>query len=191
MKSLALLSVAVFAAVLTTYGAPKLDAGEIASKVASNIAARAAVTIGKENTLRSLANTNRAALIRSPLNRTAQIAAWKETALAALEEEEKTEAGRVKWHGRIVAQEINMDKETATFHHADGFSYVVKFQKPSLVEEVKKANAKLPRPPMTNGIPARLAAARLKRHAEKLTPTNIVIQTKVGNLPTIKKAAED
>lgn len=49
-------------------------------------------------------------------------------------------------------------------------------------ETVSSYNARLPRPPMTNGIPAKLAAARLRRYEEQTTKTNVTVNVE-ANIP--------
>lgn len=157
--------------------AQAVDWQAVAAQVTSNIAARIAVAIGaKTNAVRALATPENYALLKSSKlkDAAAKLALQKKLAEAALLDEEQTEAGRLKWHGRYTGQKIDMDALTITFIHADGTEYTVKFQRPNIQDQIAKANAKLQQPPMTNGIPRALAAARLKRYEEKLNPTKTV-----------------
>ncbi len=69
---------------------------------------------------------------------------------------------------------------------ADGTEYSVKFQRPNIMEEVAKANAKLPKPPMLRGIPAALAKARETRYAQKtngVATVSVEVNATKGNRP--------
>lgn len=58
------------------------------------------------------------------------------------------------------------------------------FQDPAKVttplDAVRAANAKLPQPVMTNGIPARLAAARLRQRENATTTNEVTVTVKAG-----------
>lgn len=84
-------------------------------------------------------------------------------------------SGRKAWHGRLAREIIDEDAETKTEVHEDGTTFVYKFKKVTPSQAVKDNNSRL----STNGIPARIAAARLKRMQEKAT-TNTVDVTLVA-----------
>lgn len=79
--------------------------------------------------------------------------------------------GRKAWHGRLAQEIIDEDAETKTEVHEDGTTFVYHYRKVTPSQAVKDYNSRL----STNGIPARLAAARLKCMQEKQT-TNTVNQ---------------
>ncbi len=74
-------------------------------------------------------------------------------------------AGREAWHGKLVRQEIDTEREVKIETYEDGTVFEFPFEKPSR-----------PKPKTTlddNGVPPALAAARRRRQEEKAT-TNIV-----------------
>ena len=79
----------------------------------------------------------------------------------------RTSEGRVRWHGKMVSQEVDTNAWTTTYVYEDGERLTFPANKPTPHQAVTNANVRLPRPVMTNGIPAKLAAARLARQAEK------------------------
>lgn len=79
--------------------------------------------------------------------------------------------GRKSWHGRLTKEIVDEDAETKTEVYEDGTTFVYKFRKVTPSQAVKDFNSRL----STNGVPARIAAARLKRMQEKQT-TNTVNQ---------------
>lgn len=96
----------------------------------------------------------------------------------------KTQSGRRAWHGKLICEEIHTNELCAVevySNEVDGavWRYRLPF-KPK--ESVSAANAKLPRPPMTNGVPAKLAAARQRRYEEQTTSSNITVNVE-ANLP--------
>jgi hypothetical protein len=87
------------------------------------------------------------------------------------------EDGRFRCHGRYIGQTVDLASQTATFTHADGTTYSVKFAAPNLAASVAAANKRLPFAPLTNGIPAKLVAARLRRYQEKVdSPSNVTLR---------------
>jgi len=164
----------IFAAVLAAWigtADAAIDLKAVAAQAASNVVARIAGAISaKTNAVRALATPKNYALLKSTKlkDAAAKLALQKQLAEAALVDEEQTEAGRIKWHGRYVGQRIDMATLTATFIHEDGTEYAVKFQRPSILAAVDKANAKMPKPPMTNGVPESLAKARIRRYEERI-----------------------
>lgn len=83
----------------------------------------------------------------------------------------ETASGRKAWHGKLKREIVNTNDLTKTEIYEDGtsFSLPAKIITPS--QAVATANK--PRLANTNGIPARLAQARMRRAQEKAT-TNIV-----------------
>lgn len=96
----------------------------------------------------------------------------------------KTQSGRRAWHGKLLYSEIHTNDLCAVevySNEVDGavWRYRLPF-KP--ITTVSTSNARLPRPAMTNGIPAKLAAARQRRYEEQTTTSNITINVE-ANLP--------
>ena len=83
----------------------------------------------------------------------------------------ETSTGRRAWHGKLKKEIVNINDLTKTEVYEDGttFSMPAKIVTPSQAV----ANANKNRLANTNGIPAKLAQARLLRAQEKAT-TNIV-----------------
>ena len=86
-----------------------------------------------------------------------------------------TKEGRYRWHGKVTYSGIDTNAMVLTTIHEDGEI----FQDPAKVitplDAVRAANAKLPKPVMTNGIPARLAAARLRQRENASTTNEVTI----------------
>ena len=90
----------------------------------------------------------------------------------------ETPSGRKAWHGKLKKEIVNTNDLTKTEVYEDGttFSMPAKIVTPSQAV----ANANKNRLANTNGIPAKLAQARLLREQEKAT-TNVVEKVfKVG-----------
>ena len=83
----------------------------------------------------------------------------------------ETQSGRKAWHGRLKTEIIDEDKSTKTEIYEDGTAFTKAFQVITPSQAVANANKNLLA--NTNGIPARLAQARLLRNQEKAT-TNVV-----------------
>ena len=80
-------------------------------------------------------------------------------------------SGRQAWHGRLKKQIINTNDLTRTEVYEDGKTFTAKWKIVTPIMAVSNANKRVM--VSTNGIPAKLAAARLRRQQEKAT-TNIV-----------------
>ena len=80
-------------------------------------------------------------------------------------------SGRQAWHGRLKKQIINTNDLTRTEVYEDGKTFTAKWKLVTPAMAVSNANKRVMI--STNGIPAKLAAARLRRQQEKAT-TNIV-----------------
>lgn len=94
----------------------------------------------------------------------------------------KSQSGRSAWHGKLIRTEIytnELCKVEVYSNEVDGV--VWRYRTPFKPVSVKSVNAKLPRPVMTNGIPAKLAAARLRRQAEiDQGVSNVTVTVKAG-----------
>ena len=90
-----------------------------------------------------------------------------------------TESGRVSWHGRLVSQEVDTNALVKVSTYADG----TEFRDPwTTITASSAAAAKAAALSVTtNGIPARLAAARLRRATEKAAVSNVtvIVQAKI------------
>ena len=162
---------------LSASAAPAPDLAALAAAVQSNIVAKITERVSaSKSKVAELASTDNYALLQSNsiLDAAKKLALQKQLAEAALEDALATEEGRLKWHGAYVSETVDLASQTATFTHADGTTYSVKFAAPNLAASVAAANKRLPAAPMTNGIPAKLVAARLRRYEEKLVGTNVV-----------------
>lgn len=98
----------------------------------------------------------------------------------------QTQSGRRAWHGKLLHSEVYTNELCAVevySNEVDGavWRYRLPF-KP--VNSVSSYNSRLPRPPMTNGIPAKLAAARLRRYEEQTMTSNITVNVE-ANLPPV------
>lgn len=81
-----------------------------------------------------------------------------------------SESGRVHWHGPLQYSEILTNLAIRVDHYEDGWTNCVPFTPPR------------PYTPATNGIPARLAAARLRAWRESQTTNSVTIEV-TGNAP--------
>lgn len=82
--------------------------------------------------------------------------------------ENATAEGRRRWHGKVERTVVTTNETTLVkiTTHEDGETFTDTAKITPTAESVAAANAKLARPVMTNGAPAKLAAARLRRQAE-------------------------
>lgn len=87
-------------------------------------------------------------------------------------------SGRAAWHGKLVAQIVDTNREVKIERHADGKEFTFKWRNRKAAEAVKKQLAKLPKRTMTtNGVPAALAAAR-QRIGEPVS--NVTVRIEAG-----------
>ena len=97
----------------------------------------------------------------------------------------QSDTGRKNWHGKLVKEEIHTNdavKVQVYSNSVDGaiWRYKIPFKAADLRKIVNSYNAKLPKPPMTNGIPVALAQARMRRYEEKNTVSNVTETITVG-----------
>jgi hypothetical protein len=177
-RNLALIATAALA-LSSASAATSPDLAALAAAVQSNIVAKIeAATAVRKSAVRELLTTNSYKILTSTKlsDAVAKLALQKQLADAALEDFLSTEDGRFRCHGRYVGQTVDLASQTATFVHADGTTYSVKFAAPNLAASVAAANKRLPAAPMTNGIPAKLVAARLRRYQEIVdSPSNVTV----------------
>lgn len=87
--------------------------------------------------------------------------------------------GRKAWHGKLKREVVNTNELTKTEIYEDGTSFTYKHRIITPAQAVSNRNARIML--STNGVPERIAAARLKRMREMAT-TNVVNQVlKSGN----------
>lgn len=79
-----------------------------------------------------------------------------------------TAEGRRRWHGKVERTIVTTNETTLVkiTTHEDGETFTDEGTIKPTARSVAAANARLARPVMTNGVPAKLAAARLRRQAE-------------------------
>ena len=182
MKHLSIIATAALALSRATpaSAATSPDLAALAAAVQSNIVAKITERVSaSKSKVAELASTDNYALLTSTslLDATKKLALQKQLAEAALEDALATEEGRLAWHGRYVGQTVDLASQTATFTHADGTTYSVKFAAPNLAADVAKANRKLPVAMTTNGVPVKLADARRRRYQEKVdSPSNVTVR---------------
>ena len=87
--------------------------------------------------------------------------------------------GRKAWHGKKVREIVDTNTLEKVTIYEDGMQFTDPAKITTPAQQVQEANQYLPPPVMTNGIPARLAAARL-RQREAATTTNVVNVTIKG-----------
>ena len=77
-----------------------------------------------------------------------------------------TAEGRRRWHGSVVTTSVDTNAMIRTTVYEDGETFVDPAKVVTAAASVAASNARLPQPVMTNGVPEKLAAARLRRQAE-------------------------
>jgi len=94
-----------------------------------------------------------------------------------------TAEGRRRWNGKVVSTSVDTDAMTKTTVYENGAVFVDPARVVTALDSVKAGNAKLPPPVMTNGIPARLAAARLRQRENSTTTNEVTVTVKAGQAP--------
>ena len=91
-----------------------------------------------------------------------------------------TKEGRVRWHGKVVTTSVDTNTLIRTTIHEDGevFEDTAKITTPAQAAQAQLA--RLPPPVMTNGIPARLANARLRQRENAATTNEVVVVLRAG-----------
>jgi len=88
-----------------------------------------------------------------------------------------SDAGRIKWHGNITAQNVDTNIEGKVTTYASGKTFTEKFCTVKPIDQVKAANKlkdKLPRAKLKNPIPPSLQKKRDQRDALPPSGTNEV-----------------
>lgn len=88
----------------------------------------------------------------------------------------KTGSGRVQWHGKLVTQIVDTNLWQRTSVYADGTRFVDAATRPATPPAATQRAAVA----MTNGIPARLAAARKRWAAAQNTASNVTVVVTAG-----------
>lgn len=88
--------------------------------------------------------------------------------------------GRARWHGAKLREVVDTNTLTKVTYYADGTAFTDEARIVTLLDSVKASNAKLPQPVMTNGIPARLANARLRQRENSTTTNEVTVTIKAG-----------
>ena len=88
--------------------------------------------------------------------------------------------GRTRWHGAKVREVVDTNTLTKVSYYEDGTSFTDAAKVVTPLDSAKAANAKLPPPVMTNGIPARLANARLRQRENSTTTNEVTVTVKAG-----------
>lgn len=90
----------------------------------------------------------------------------------------KTQSGRRAWHGKLLYSEIHTNELCAVevySNEVDGavWRYRLPFKPKASVTHAKT-------PPMTNGIPVKLAQARMRRYQEQNTKSNVTVNVEAN-----------
>ena len=80
--------------------------------------------------------------------------------------ENATAEGRKRWHGKVVETRVDTNALIRTTIYEDGETFEDAAKVVTPAESVAASNARLPKPVTTNGVPVKLAEARLRRQAE-------------------------
>ena len=91
-----------------------------------------------------------------------------------------TKEGRRRWHGNVVSTAVDTNTLIRTTVHEDGevFEDTAKITTPA--QSAQQQLARLPPPVMTNGIPTRLANARLRQRENSMTTNEVVVVLRAG-----------
>ena len=94
----------------------------------------------------------------------------------------KSPSGRLAWHGKIVAQIVDTNREVKIERHADGKEFTFKWRNRKAADSAKEQLIRLKkikkRTMTTNGVPAALAAAR--QRIGETTTSNVTVRIEAG-----------
>ena len=94
----------------------------------------------------------------------------------------ESDTGRRAWHGVLHHEEVSTNDLCKISVYSNKTTGVVwRYRQPFAPKPIVVRTSS-PRPVMTNGIPARLAAARQRRAIESVTVSNVVINVDASNL---------
>ena len=91
-----------------------------------------------------------------------------------------TAEGRRRWNGAVVSTSIDTNAMTKTTVYENGSVFTDPAKVITPLDAVRAANAKLPKPVMTNGVPTRLANARLRQRENSTTTNEVTVAIKAG-----------
>ena len=91
-----------------------------------------------------------------------------------------TVSGREAWHGKKIKESVDTNTLEKTTIYLDGTIFKDKPKTKTASATVQAQNARLPKPAMTNGIPLRLARARMKAYEDSLTTNIVTVALKAG-----------
>ena len=91
-----------------------------------------------------------------------------------------TKEGRRRWNGAVVSTSIDTNAMTKTTVYENGSVFTDPAKVITPLDAVRAANAKLPKPVMTNGVPTRLANARLRQRENATTTNEVTVTVKAG-----------
>ena len=91
-----------------------------------------------------------------------------------------TKSGRAAWHGKAVREIVNTNDMTKTTVYEDGTTFTDAAKVTTPQDSVNAYNAKLPPPVMTNGVPVRLANARLRQVSNAATTNTVTVTITAG-----------
>ena len=91
----------------------------------------------------------------------------------------ESQSGRAAWHGKLVAQIVDTNREVKIERHADGKEFTFRWHNRKAADSAKSQLAKLKKRTMTtNGVPAALAAAR--QRIGETTTSNVTVRIEAG-----------
>ena len=97
-----------------------------------------------------------------------------------------TAEGRRAWHGKRVGKEVITTNETGaifkTTTHEDGMTFTDRAKVVTPADSAAAYSASLPKPAMTNGIPVRLANARLRAAQDKGVTNEVSVTISAGGI---------
>lgn len=91
-----------------------------------------------------------------------------------------TKEGRARWHGKVVTTSVDTNTLIRTTVHEDGEVFEDEAKITTPAQQAQAQLARLPKPVMTNGIPARLANARLRQRENSTLTNEVTVTLKAG-----------
>ena len=91
-----------------------------------------------------------------------------------------TQEGRRRWHGQKTREVVNTNTLEKTTYYEDGTIFTDQAKVTTPAQAAQQQLARLPPPVMTNGIPTRLANARLRQRENSMTTNEVVVVLKAG-----------
>ena len=92
----------------------------------------------------------------------------------------QTLEGRRRWHGQKLREVVNTNTLEKTTYYEDGTFFTDQAKVTTAAQSAQAHLAKLPKPVMTNGIPVRLANARIRQRENSTTTNEVVVVLKAG-----------